>query len=87
MGFSDSRPGAGKKNIGMGASGLRPEVMAAISASLNVAMGGDSAEMVAAVSAAIIHAVGGGKAVRFKKSGNAWAAFGRQKIMDSRQML
>ncbi|MBP2649604.1 MAG: hypothetical protein H6Q74_429 [Firmicutes bacterium] len=87
MAFSDSRPG-GKKKLPIAGQGLKPEVLAAISASLNAVMdSGASAEMVAAVTAAIIHAVGGGKAIRFKKTGNAWAAFGRQKIMDSRQMF
>lgn len=70
------------------AEGLTPEVLAAISASVGVVMEGASAEMVAAVTAAIVHARGGGGgAVRFKRTNNAWAAAGRQKIMDSRQMM
>ncbi len=67
------------------ASGLTPEVIAAISASVGIVMEEASAEMVAAVTAAIVHARGGGRAVRFKRTSAAWAASGRQKIMDSRQ--
>lgn len=69
------------------AEGLTPEVLAAISASVGVVMEDASAEMVAAVTAAIVHARGGGGAVRFKRTNTAWAAAGRQKIMDSRQMM
>jgi hypothetical protein len=67
------------------AGGLTPEVIAAISASVGIVMDGGSAEMVAAVTAAIVHARGGAGAVRFKRASGAWAASGRQKIMDSRQ--
>jgi hypothetical protein len=67
------------------AGGLTPEVIAAIGASVGIVMEEASAEMVAAVTAAIVHARGGGNAVRFKRSTNAWAASGRQKIMDGRQ--
>ena len=67
------------------ADGLTPEVIAAISASVGMVMEGASAEMVAAVTAAIVHARGGVSAVHFKRTSNAWAASGRQKIMDGRQ--
>lgn len=68
--------------------GLTPEVVAAISASVSMMLEEDaSAELVAAVTAAIIHSRGGAMAVRFKRTGNAWAASGRQKIMDGRQMM
>jgi hypothetical protein len=67
------------------AGGLTPEVIAAISASVGIVMEEASAEMVAAVTAAIVHARGGGMAVRFRRASGAWAAAGRQKIMDSRQ--
>lgn len=69
------------------ANGLTPEVVAAISASVGMMMEDASAEMIAAVTAAIIHARGGANAVRFKRTSNAWAAYGRQKIMDGRQMF
>lgn len=67
------------------AGGLTPEVIAAISASIGVVMEGEDAELVAAVTAAIVHARGGGNAVRFRRNSGAWAAVGRQKLMDSRQ--
>lgn len=66
-------------------AGIKPEIIAAISASIRMVMEDASAEMVAAITAAIIHAAGGGvHAVRFKRTSNAWATFGRQKILDSR---
>ncbi|MDR7867228.1 MAG: hypothetical protein RIN56_10440 [Sporomusaceae bacterium] len=67
------------------AGDLTPEVIAAISASVGIVMEDASAEMVAAVTAAIVHARGGGNVVRFRRNSSAWAATGRQKIMDSRQ--
>ncbi|MDU4962138.1 MAG: OadG family protein [Sporomusaceae bacterium] len=69
-----------------GTGGLAPEIVAAISAGVNMVMS-DDAELIAAISAAVVHA-GGGGAVRFKRSaGNAWAVSGRQRIMDGRQSL
>ncbi len=70
------------------ADGVPPEVVAAISASINAIMN-DDAEMIAAVTAAIIHAQGGAgvRAISIKRTGNPWAAAGRTKIMDSRQMF
>ncbi len=67
------------------ADGLTPEVLAAISASIGMVMEEADEAVVAAIAAAIAHARGGGTAVRFKKTSGAWAAYGRQKIMDSRQ--
>lgn len=69
------------------ADGIPPEVLAAISASVGIAMEGASAELIAAVTATIAHALGGAKAVRFKRTSGAWVAAGRQKIMDSRQYV
>lgn len=67
--------------------GVSPEVLAAISASVSMMMEDASAELIAAVTAAIVHARGGGTAVRFKRTSNAWAAAGRQKVMDGRQFI
>lgn len=68
------------------ADGLTPEVIAAISASVNMILHDESdPAVVAAVVAAIAHARGGANAVKIKRSSNAWAASGRQKLMDSRQ--
>ncbi|MBP2644695.1 MAG: hypothetical protein H6Q75_135 [Firmicutes bacterium] len=86
MVFSDSKSG-GRRMPLSGVYGVKPEVLAAISAGLSMTMGEMSAEEVAAVTAAIVHEVGCGKAIRFKQSGSAWTSYGRQKIMDSRQML
>jgi len=66
------------------APGISPEVVAAISASINMVMCDDDA-LIAAVTAAVVHARGGVSAVRITRTSNAWAAAGRQKIMDSRQ--
>ncbi len=67
------------------AGGLTPEILAAISASVGIVMEEADAAIVAAIAAAIVHAKSGGQAVRFKKTNGAWAAYGRQKLMDSRQ--
>lgn len=66
-------------------TGIRPEIIAAISASINMVMSDD--EMIAAIAAAIHHAGGAGTGLglRIKRSGDAWAVAGRQKVMDSRQ--
>ncbi|EAX48137.1 hypothetical protein TcarDRAFT_1684 [Thermosinus carboxydivorans Nor1] len=70
------------------ASGLTPEIIAAISASVNMVLADESdPAVVAAVVAAIAHAQGGVRAVRFKRTNNIWAVTGRQKIMDSRQFV
>ncbi|MDR7869185.1 MAG: hypothetical protein RIN56_20555 [Sporomusaceae bacterium] len=68
------------------AGGQTPEVIAAISAGVGIVMEDASAELAAAVTAAIVHAGGGGTAVRFRRAAAAWAASGRQKIMDGRQL-
>ena len=97
MGLFDSLFGGGKKaepkkekkavpaaKASVDAAGLTPEVVAAISASINMVMN-DDAEIIAAITAAVVHAGGGSAALRIRRSGNAWAAAGRQKIMDGRQ--
>lgn len=66
------------------ATGLTPEIIAAISAGINMVMS-DDAELIAAIAAVVVHAGGGARALRIKHSSNAWAASGRQKIMDGRQ--
>ena len=65
---------------------LSPEVIAAISASVNMMSSDESdAAVVAAVTAAIMHArKGGAMAVEIKRSSNIWYTTGRQKIMDAR---
>lgn len=101
MGFFDSLFGGGKKEAPkkkkkaapeaapaveeVADAGIKPEVIAAISASINMVMSDD--EMIAAIAAAIHHAGGAGTGLglRIKRSGDAWAVAGRQKIMDSRQ--
>ncbi|MDU4962021.1 MAG: hypothetical protein E6X17_15305 [Sporomusaceae bacterium] len=66
-------------------TGLTPEIVAAISAGINMVMS-DDAELIAAITAAVVHAGGGARAIRINRSaGNVWAASGRQKIMDGRQ--
>ncbi|EGO62355.1 hypothetical protein [Acetonema longum] len=94
MGLFDSLFGGGKKAeapkkkekkaVPAAQTGLTPEVVAAISASINMVMN-DDAEIIAAITAAVVHAGGGSAALHIKRSGNAWAASGRQKIMDGRQ--
>ena len=66
------------------APGLTPEIVAAISAGINMVMS-DDAELIAAIAAVVVHAGGGAGALRIKRTSNAWAASGRQKIMDGRQ--
>lgn len=70
-------------------NGLAPEVIAAITASIGMMMEDTDSELAAAIAAVILHSKGGGscRAVSFKRSGNAWSASGRQKIMDSRQII
>ena len=67
---------------------IDPQVVAAIMASIDCMTDrNDDAELIAAITAAIVHSRStGGQAVRIKRTNNAWAAAGRQKIMDSRQM-
>lgn len=66
-------------------TGVKPEVIAAIGASIDLVLeGGLSAELVAAIAAACVHSQGGAY-VPIKHTSNVWAASGRQKIMDSRQ--
>lgn len=100
MGFFDSLFGGGKKAEApkkakkaapaavetapaAADQGVPPEVIAAIGASINEVLDG-GVEMVAAIAAACVHAQGGAY-VPIKRTSNAWAAIGRQKIMDSRQ--
>ena len=97
MGFFDSLFGGGKKQkapkkktaapvaVEAAEEGIKPEVIAAITASVNMVMSDD--EMIAAIAAAIHHAggAGSGLGLRVKRSSDAWAISGRQKLMDSRQ--
>ena len=69
------------------AGGIPAEVIAAISASVGIMMDDASADMVAAIAAAIVHSRGGSSALRIKRTGNAWAASGLQKVMDCRQQM
>ena len=66
---------------------IDPKVVAAIIASIDyITDMTDDADLTAAITAAIMHSCStGGLAVRMKRTNNAWAAAGRQKIMDSRQ--
>ena len=68
------------------AAGLNPEIVAAISASINCVMDTSvNAELLAAITAAVVHHGGGGvHAVKIHRTSNAWAQSGRQKLMDSR---
>ena len=68
-------------------SDIHPDIVAAIAASINCVMDDTSisAELLAAITAAVVHHSGGAHAVRIKRTSNAWAMSGRQKIMDSRQ--
>jgi hypothetical protein len=69
--------------------GLTPEVVAAICASIGLVLeDGGGAELAAVMAAVLLHSKGGGcRAVRFKRKSDAWAANGRLKIMDGRQMF
>ena len=94
MGLFDSLFGGGKeaeapkkgKKAAPAASGLTPEIVAAISASINAVMS-DDAEIIAAIAAVVAHSGGSAGALHIKRSGNAWSAAGRQKIMDGRQIF
>ena len=68
---------------------IDPKVVAAIMASIDCMTDmTDDAELIAAITAAIVHSRStGGLAVRIKRTNSAWAAAGRQKIMDSRQIV
>ena len=68
-------------------SGINPEIVAAIAASIHCVMDDTnvSAELLAAITAAVVHHSGGTHAVRIKRTSNAWALAGRQKLMDVRQ--
>ena len=68
-------------------SDIHPDIVAAIAASISCVMDDTeiSAELLAAITAAVVHHSGGVHAVRIKRTSNAWAMAGRQKIMDSRQ--
>jgi uncharacterized ion transporter superfamily protein YfcC len=68
-------------------SGINPEIIAAIAASINCVMDDTeiSAELLAAITAAVVHHSGGAHAVKIKRTSNAWAMSGRQKLMDVRQ--
>jgi hypothetical protein len=68
-------------------SDIHPDIVAAIAASISCVMDDTniSAELLAAITAAVVHHSGGAHAVRIKRTSNAWAMAGRQKIMDSRQ--
>lgn len=88
-----SKPEAPKKEKAVSAApvaseettGLKPEIIAAISAGVAAVMS-DDAEVIAAVTAAIIHAGGAGvNALRIKHAvGNPWGSAGRIKIMNDR---
>lgn len=66
------------------ASGVQPEVIAAITAGVYAVMA-DDAEMIAAITAAIKHAGGGVPAVRIKRTNNLWSISGRNDLMSARQ--
>lgn len=64
-------------------AGVPPEVMAVISAGVDMVLKQEREEMMAAVAAAIVHARGGGLAVRIKSS-RLWTVAGRMKAVNSR---
>ena len=67
-------------------AGISPEIVAAIAASISMMDDTSiSAELLAAITAAVVHHSGGAHAVRIKRTSNAWAMSGRQKLMDARQ--
>ena len=66
------------------ATGVQPEVIAAITAGVYAVMA-DDAEMIAAITAAIKHAGGGVPVVRIKRANNLWAISGRNDLMDARK--
>lgn len=67
-------------------AGIHPEIVAAIAASISMMDDTSiSAELLAAITAAVVHHSGGAHAVRIKRTSNAWAMSGRQKLMDGRQ--
>ena len=103
MGLLDSLFGSGKKTaapkkaktaervtsavVAAESNHIKPEIVAAICASINMIIN-DDAELIAAVAATIIHARRRGIPVlRIKRSSDAWSAIGRQKLMDARQSL
>ena len=78
------QPEAGAATVN---AGINPEIVAAISASINCVMDTSiNAELLAAITAAVVHHGGGGvHAVKIQHASGAWALSGRQKLMDSRQ--
>ena len=66
------------------ATGVQPEVIAAITAGVYAVMA-DDAEMIAAITAAIKHAGGGVPVVRIKRTNNLWAISGRNDLMGASQ--
>ena len=62
------------------ATGVQPEVIAAITAGVYAVMA-DDAEMIAAIK----HAGGGVPVVRIKRANNLWAISGRNDLMDARK--
>ncbi len=63
---------------------IDPQIIAAIIAGIEAAT--DDAELMAAVMAAAVHAHNNSaKALRIKRSDNAWVLAGRQKLMYNRQ--
>lgn len=67
-----------------GAEGIKPEILAAIGATIGIVLEEPDAELMAAIAAAIVHAGRGGLAVRIKRTQSDWASFGRQKLMNNR---